>query len=251
MIRSSDVFEAHQRARFMRPDAARWMRPDAARWLKPQHPGELKYSPDQPRDERGRWTDGGGGSSASQSREFSSDRSGWHDYHGENLVCRADLRCSADEIADHLARFSVPGRYPSIPVMSDTIYKVFIPGTDIYVGDIRTTITDDGLTIINRTQPGHIFFDGEVERRATQAIDGAWYVTTRGIGNNVEPGMNVVNQIFGPGIFNGLDQQMRANIELHHGRKGFLVWALDSGAAVAAGRRPGTGHVVVGAKAHV
>ncbi|MBN9582398.1 MAG: hypothetical protein J0G37_12975 [Afipia sp.] len=70
------------------------------------------------------------------------------------------------------------------------------------------------MTAINRTLPGHIFCDGTVERRATQTAYGAWYVTTRGIGNNVEPGMNIVNQVFGPDIFDGLDQRMRTNIEL-------------------------------------
>ena len=62
MIRYGDLYNAHQQARFMRPDAHRWSRPDAARWLKPPHPDEEKYSPSQPRDWRGRWTDGGGGS---------------------------------------------------------------------------------------------------------------------------------------------------------------------------------------------
>lgn len=62
MIRYGDFYNAHQQARFMRPDAHRWMRPDAARWSKPPHPDEEKYSPSQPRDWRGRWTDGGGAS---------------------------------------------------------------------------------------------------------------------------------------------------------------------------------------------
>ncbi len=141
----------------------------------------------------------------------------------------------------------MPGNDPSIPVENLKFYKVFVPGTDLYVGDIQTLISDDGLTIINRTQPGHIFFDGTVERRATQSSDGAWYVTTRGIGNNVVPGMNWVNQIFGPDIFNELDRRMRTNIEIHHGRKGFLGSALASRAAVAAGRRPGACYVVMGA----
>lgn len=60
MIRHGDLFNAHQQARFMRPDAARYVRPDVSRWLTPPHPDEQKYSPDQPRDERGRWTDGDG-----------------------------------------------------------------------------------------------------------------------------------------------------------------------------------------------
>ncbi|CAM5427277.1 hypothetical protein AFEL58S_02447 [Afipia felis] len=45
MIRSSDIFEAHQRARFMRPDAARWMRPDAARWLSHSTPMSANTAP--------------------------------------------------------------------------------------------------------------------------------------------------------------------------------------------------------------
>lgn len=76
MSRHQKTFEEHQHARFMRPDAGRWLRPDAERWLRPDiarffksgsfvgdaFPGlqrtEMKYSPDQPRDDRGRWTDG-------------------------------------------------------------------------------------------------------------------------------------------------------------------------------------------------
>ncbi len=35
MSKYQDAFEAHQRARFMRPDAARWMRPEAPRFIRP------------------------------------------------------------------------------------------------------------------------------------------------------------------------------------------------------------------------
>lgn len=35
MSQHQDAFDAHQRARFMRPDAQRWLRPDAARFLAP------------------------------------------------------------------------------------------------------------------------------------------------------------------------------------------------------------------------
>ncbi len=77
MSQHQDAFDAHQRARFMRPDAHRWIRPAAAHFLKPStdpasvYPAliaaETKYSPNQPRvpagsgRESGRWTDGGGG----------------------------------------------------------------------------------------------------------------------------------------------------------------------------------------------
>lgn len=58
----ADVYAEYQRQRWMRPGAHRWIRPDAARWTTPLHPDQQKYSPSQPRDWRGRWTDGGGGS---------------------------------------------------------------------------------------------------------------------------------------------------------------------------------------------
>jgi len=61
-------------------------------------------------------------------------------------------------------------------------YRVHIPGTGRYVGDVETRITDDGRTIENRTKEGHIFFDGVVVRTLTQSEDGAWYVTTHGSG---------------------------------------------------------------------
>jgi hypothetical protein len=79
MQEASAAYAAHQRARFMRPDASRYMRPDATRWIRPDvarflipgtDPAEAfpaldrKYSPNQPRVPAGhpgggQWTDGG------------------------------------------------------------------------------------------------------------------------------------------------------------------------------------------------
>jgi len=70
--RSADVYDAHQRARWIRPDAERYTRSDAERWLVPPHPDERKYSPSQPRvqagsgRESGRWSGGGDGISNSR-----------------------------------------------------------------------------------------------------------------------------------------------------------------------------------------
>jgi hypothetical protein len=200
-----------------------------------------KYRPDQPRVPAGnatggQWTGGGGTSTtpspprrtrlaqnvsttrpARSDAELGADRSGWHDYGaGPNQVCPADLQCSREEIADQLARFSVPGQDPAKPVQQDSRNRVYADQT--YVGDVQTTITDNGLTVTNRTREGHLLFDGIVVRSARQREDGAWYVTTRGFGNNVTPGMNVANQFVGPGVFNELDRRMRANIEQHHAK---------------------------------
>src|ERR1043166_9363756 len=171
---------------------------------------------------------------------FRSDRPGWHDYRrGPTLACGAELRCSREEMADQLARFSLPGRDPSLPIEDEGTYPVHIPGTNIYAGDVETRITDGGLTIENRTKEGHIFFDGIVVRELKQSGDGAWYVTTHGFGNNVQPGSNVVNQLVGPETFAELDRQMRANIERHHA-KGILDLAVHR---VDGGRRPRSCHL--------
>ncbi|GAB1716639.1 MAG: hypothetical protein NTAFB05_16810 [Nitrobacter sp.] len=73
MASHENVFEAAQRARWLRPDAYRWIRPDAARFLIPgTDPHDVfpalqrKFNPDQPRvpagnPDGGQWTDGGGG----------------------------------------------------------------------------------------------------------------------------------------------------------------------------------------------
>ncbi len=235
----------YERKRWLRHDAYRFIRPDWRRYVQPGSTLaatyeyiERKYRADQPRVPRGnpdggRWTTGGGGGqTASSARtqneitrprtnvapvQYSPSKEGYHHYQaGPNVVCPADRQCSREEMADQLARYSVPGQDPAKPVENGHTYAVHDPNTGLYVGKVRTLVSADGLTITNKTQEGHIFHDGKITRRAIQAADGSWRVTTEGIGNNVIPGMNVVNQTFGPGIFDGLDRQMRVNIERHH-----------------------------------
>lgn len=68
---------------------------------------------------------------------------------------------------------------------------------------------DDGRTVVNVTLPGHILHDGMVERRAVQQSDGSWKVETQGIGNNETPGMNILNTLAGPEVFDALDDRLR------------------------------------------
>jgi hypothetical protein len=63
-----DAFTAHQLKRWMRPDSHRFVCADWRRLVRPgferDFPFELyerKYSPEQPRDDHGRWTSEGGG----------------------------------------------------------------------------------------------------------------------------------------------------------------------------------------------
>lgn len=64
MTQFRPAYLAHQRQRWMRPDAYRYVRPDWQRFVRPDHAEkfrhefyERKYNPDQPRDDHGRWTD--------------------------------------------------------------------------------------------------------------------------------------------------------------------------------------------------
>lgn len=67
------------------------------------------FNPDQPRDDHDRWTPAG-------TDRYSPDKPGWHDYTaGPNIVCAADERCAAQEIADQLSRFAVPGQDATVP----------------------------------------------------------------------------------------------------------------------------------------
>jgi hypothetical protein len=51
-------------------------------------------------------------------------------------------------------------------------------------------------------------YDGVVNRTADQNERGDWVITTQGYGNNVNPGMDVANEIGGPILFNTVDAQM-------------------------------------------
>jgi len=223
-----------QLKRWMRPDAHHFVRPDWRRFIRPGFEDdhifalyERKYSPEQPRvpagsREGGQWTDGEGGGDEeipanAKPAQYSPSKEGWHQYQaGPNNVCTPDLQCSREEIAAQLSRYSLPGRGPSQPVETGGTYPVYADG--IKVGTVRTTISEDGLTITNKTLEGHIFYDGKIVRKAKKDDDGSWTITTEGTGNNVYPGMNKVNERVGPGIFDSLDLQMRDNIERHHAK---------------------------------
>ena len=65
MHRVDPIYLEHQLKRWMRPDAHHFVRPDWRRFVPPEfqadHPFALyerKYSPEQPRDDHGRWTSG-------------------------------------------------------------------------------------------------------------------------------------------------------------------------------------------------
>ncbi len=74
------------------------------------------------------------------------------------------------------------------------------------------SVSGDGLTLINRTLPTHIFHDGLVERTYSQREDGAWIVTTTGVGTNVwpivGPEIDLANEMVGGPVFTAVDTQM-------------------------------------------
>jgi hypothetical protein len=200
-----------------------------------------KYSPEQPRvpvgqSGGGQWTHGSGSDAVVVATEnpsaiggtgtdhlgaeaaFSPNSFGWHDYQaGPNQLCTARSDCSAREVADYAARYAYPGQDPSRPVEDRGVYLVFFPGTRIPAGYVKTFVSPDGLTITNVTKPLHLLYNGQIERTFRRTPEGTWQVVTHGNGNNILPGMNFFNQVFGPVIFNGIDEQLKNGVERHHG----------------------------------
>ncbi len=162
-----------------------------------------------------------------QQGNYSPKCPGWHFYTSTYLVCPAELHCTIEEMIDYLSRFAFPGQYPSNPVRNTDINPVGLgplslgpielgPYSMGPLGEIQTFISNGGLTVKNVTQPGHIFYDGIIIRTVYKDENGDWYVSTYGYGNNVNPGMDTANQVFGPGIFHAANQRMESVIEAHH-----------------------------------
>ena len=155
---------------------------------------------------------------------FSPDRPGWHDYTARpSEVCTSQVPCTAEEMANQLSRFAYPGQDPSKQVVDGDVRSVYDPrvglGQGVPAGPIVVWVSPDGLTIINRTRPGHVLFDGQIVRHAHRGPNGAWYVTTHGIGNNENAAIAYANKTQGPQIFRVLDQHLRLNIDRHHGTR--------------------------------
>ncbi|MBX3038548.1 MAG: hypothetical protein KF758_16680, partial [Anaerolineales bacterium] len=141
----------------------------------------------------------------------------WHDYSSINLVCSAWLSCTREEVIDALSRFTYPGQNPFKPVTPGKLSFVapfgWFPGTGFeYFGAIQSSVFSGGLRVRNVSQPTHIFHKGQVDRQA-YSNGKAWYVETRGTGNNIYFMMDVVNQTTGSGIFTEVDRLMRKYLE--------------------------------------
>lgn len=174
-----------------------------------------------------------------RAREFVPEKGGYHEYGaGPNEVCTTEQACSTEEMRDFLRRMAIPGRPPDDPVESGKKYWVNDPRNGAPAGWVRTTISKDGLTIINRTLRGHVFYDGVIIRQAFRSENGAWYVYTYGMGNNRFPGFNRLNQWQGPKIFGYMDELLRDYIVQRKGRPGRKM--VVRGRDVAAHRLAGT-----------
>ena len=177
----------------------------------------IKYE-GQPRDENGKFSFGTSTNDKVLANRFgySSNKPNYHEYHTEpNLVCTTEQSCTKEEMKFYMSRFAVSGQDPNISVNNGSSNTVYNPLGE-NVGQVKTKISRDGLTIINQTIEGHIFHNGVIQRTAIKNSDGSWSVVTRGVGNNVEQGMNYVNELFGPSVFNNLDSSIRMFIRAFH-----------------------------------
>ena len=201
------------------------------------------FNPNQPRvpagsSEGGQWASGDGGGDSftigdgpvrladnSNTRNDAPpsfvprpDRFGWHDYlSGPHEICPVSLNCSKSQMVDYLSRFAFPGQNPNTPTANKDLNFVRDPWYGLPAGWVMTTITDDGLTVINETAVAHVLYDGVIYRTAIQNPNGSWGIATHGFGNNWIPFMDRENRVQGPKIFEATDQAMRAYILRDHG----------------------------------
>jgi len=109
-------------------------------------------APADPADDPGQRSEG-------DANQYSRSKPGYHDYRvndvvANDVVASAAEHVTVEEMRDQMLRFAVPGRSPDQPVVSGRSYPVYDPVTGLFVGDVRTTVSEDGLTIVNRTASG-------------------------------------------------------------------------------------------------
>jgi RHS repeat-associated protein len=145
-----------------------------------------------------------------------------HDYRIIGTVCDASKAdCSAARV---VPRFNseicnLPGHFRGAPIDPNRTYVVgqvvgsgpralFIPG-----GFVTSQVSRDGLHVVNTTTPLHIF-QGTISRWYFQS-NGSWYVVTHGSGiNPANPWADLFNEESGPGIFQGVDANCQAYVQM-------------------------------------
>jgi hypothetical protein len=135
-----------------------------------------------------------------------------HDYYvAQNQICPAEWRCSESLIKNiyFQIRNGIPGNGSDGAIISGRRYTVYLAGI-VPWGKIFSYTGSGNPAISNHTTLAHLFYDGWAIR-SFQKIDGAWYSSTHGFGTNYIVGfpMAIANQIFGPRIFQNLDDKVR------------------------------------------
>jgi RHS repeat-associated protein len=123
-----------------------------------------------------------------------------HDYPiGPFYICPATSTCEA-VIQEVFPWYIVPnlGR----PVSNGQISPVYATNAGGLIGHVFTRVSQNGLSASNITMPGHFLRQGQVDLFNYRS-NGGWWVGGHGYGTNVW-GRGPINQVFGPGIFNGM-----------------------------------------------
>jgi RHS repeat-associated protein len=169
-----------------------------------------------------------GGKTTGQDEKQDSDGTGllnasWllgdHDYNTASVICAAASNCSAGLVGSVYSqvRNGVPGNTSSATIVSGQDYIVYQNG--VPVGEVKSYVGKDGLTVVNVTDKDHPLYDGWVDRNAIQ-VNGTWYSLTHGHGTNYYGGAFTAgaNQAFGPDIFKNLDESIASQLyaATHH-----------------------------------
>jgi RHS repeat-associated protein len=117
------------------------------------------------------------------------------------------------ERADVTSRFGVPGRSPDLPIHNGERSTASLLG---FSGPIVTYLSPNGTALVNRTLPGHPFYDGQVRVSIFSGRNGALFYSARGTGSSTSRFMAGLNQIAGPIPFRMAANAARDYVERHN-----------------------------------
>jgi hypothetical protein len=158
-------------------------------------------------------------------RQYGQHRPNYHRYEFKDPLCDLGAPgCTIEAAYDALKRHAVPGGpAPGVPVqhgqVSSISFKDAIPG-----GRVETLLDDDSRSIVNRTQPGHPFSDGYVQRQIV-VENGKVYLRTFGEGNNITAQMAPVNTMLARPAFEESTARIRAALRPAAPERGGEKWA--------------------------
>jgi hypothetical protein len=144
-------------------------------------------------------------------KEYPPDLPRHHRYEFKDFLCRLDEPgCTPQAAYDALRRHAVPGTAQRHePVLDDEPSEATFVG--VGGGKVRTRVEPSSLSIVNITEPNHVFHRGFVQRQIV-VEEGKVLIRTFGMGNNRSPDQATQNALLARPAFAGSTEGIRRSL---------------------------------------